>query len=208
MGFYRDRVLPRIIDVAMNTEQTRQTRARVCAGLSGEIVEVGFGTGHNAPFLPRDVTQVFAVEPSERSVALAAKRIAASSAAIDVVGIDGERLELPDACADAVLCTWSLCTIPDPVAAVREMRRVLKPAGRLHFAEHGRAPDARVRRWQRRLNPLQSRVAGGCNLDRDIPAIIESAGLTVTSLDTYYAKGEPKMLGFTYEGVAAVLVSP
>src|SRR5581483_9290499 len=104
--------------------------------------------------------------------------------------------------ADAVLCTWSLCTIPDAVAAVREMHRVLRPGGQLHFVEHGRAPHEKVRRWQNRLNGIQQRVAGGCNLNRDIASIIEGGGFTMTRLDTYYGKGEPKPYGSMYEGLA------
>jgi ubiquinone/menaquinone biosynthesis C-methylase UbiE len=202
MGFYDDRVLPHIIDVVMNNKHTRETRARVCEGLAGDIVEIGFGTGHNLPFLPAAVSRVRAVEPSRRSVDLARARIASAGIPVEVVGLDGQRLPLPDDSADAVLCTWSLCTIPDPVAAVAEMRRVLRPGGELHFVEHGRSPHPKVSTWQDRLNGFQQRVAGGCNLNRDIPKVIENGGFTVSRLDTYYAKGEPKPLGYLYEGVA------
>ncbi len=146
MGFYDEHVLPRIINLAMNTKQTREIRSRVCAGLSGEVVEIGFGTGHNLPYLATSVTHLCAVEPSAVGVALAAGRIATSPAPVEIVGLDGQQLPLSDDSADAVLCTWSLCTIPDPTAAVLEMRRVLRPGGRLHFAEHGVAPDEKVRR--------------------------------------------------------------
>jgi SAM-dependent methyltransferase len=118
------------------------------------------------------------------------------------VGLDGQRLPIEDDTADSVLCTWSLCTIPDPVAAVAEMRRVLRPAGLLHFVEHGRAPDESVRRWQQRLDGIQHRVGGGCHLGRDIPAIIESGGLRITSMQTYYGKGEPKPYAALFEGAA------
>ncbi|MEY2431803.1 MAG: hypothetical protein QOC92_1528 [Acidimicrobiaceae bacterium] len=202
MGFYRDRVLPRLIDLVMNTKQTRQIRARVCAGLQGDVVEIGFGTGHNLPYLPAEVTQLRAVEPSARSVELARVRISASTVPVEVVGLDGQSIPLADDSADAVLCTWSLCTIPDAARAVREMHRVLRPGGTLHFVEHGRAPQEKIRRWQNRLNGIQQRVAGGCNLNRDIPAIIESGGFTISRLDTYYGKGEPKPYGSMYEGVA------
>jgi ubiquinone/menaquinone biosynthesis C-methylase UbiE len=204
MSFYADRVLPRVINVVINTKQTRLIRERVCADLSGDVVEIGFGTGHNLPFLPPAVRSLRAVEPAGLGVQIAQERIAAAGVPVEVVGLDGQRLPLDDASADAVLCTWSLCTIPDPVAAVREMRRVLKPAGRLHFAEHGRAPDESVRRWQDRLNGIQQRMAGGCHLNRDIPAILQAGGLSITDLDTYYGKGEPKPYGFLYEGRATV----
>ena len=202
MGFYDDRVLPHVINAVMNTKQTREIRARVCAGLKGDVVEIGFGTGHNLPFLPPAVTGLRAVEPSGVGVRLASDRIAQSPVEVEIVGLDGQRLPLADGSADAVLCTWSLCTIPDPVTAVREVRRVLRPGGQFHFVEHGRAPDARVRRWQNRLNGIQQRVAGGCNLNRDIPAILDAGGLSPTRLDTYYGKGEPKPYGAMYEGVA------
>lgn len=202
MAFYEDRVLPRLINRVMNTKQTREIRSRVCADLAGTVVEIGFGTGHNLPFLPAEVTHLRAVEPSTRSVQIAADRIAASPVHVDIVGLDGQSLPLPDHCADAVLCTWSLCTIPQPEAAVREMRRVLRPGGSLHFVEHGRAPDPRVRRWQDRLNGVQNRIGGGCNLNRDIPMILEAGGFTLTNLTTYYGKGEPKTFGYLYEGRA------
>jgi ubiquinone/menaquinone biosynthesis C-methylase UbiE len=202
MGLYRDRVFPRILDVVMNTKETRRIRAQVCVGLAGEVVEVGFGTGHNLPFLPPSVSRLRAVDPLARGRELAAARVAAATCDVEFVGLDGQRLALPDASADAVLMTWTLCSIEDPVAAVREMRRVLRPGGRVHFAEHGCAPDEGVRRWQRRCNGLQRRVACGCNLDRDIPALLVEGGLTVEQLDTYYAKGDPKPLGWTFEGRA------
>lgn len=208
MRFYADQVLPRITNVAMNTKENRKIRARVCAGLEGEVVEIGFGTGHNLPYLPAEVRRLSAVEPSELSVRLARTRIDAAAVAVEIVGLDGQHLPLADNTADFVLCTWSLCTIPDPVAAVAEMRRVLRPGGTLHFVEHGRAPDESVRKWQDRLNGLQQRVAGGCNLNRDIPALIESAGMTITHLDTYYGKGEPKPYAATYEGVATGMPMP
>lgn len=202
MSFYDDHVLPRILNVVMNGKEERKIRSRVCAGLAGDVVEIGFGTGHNLPYLPSGVKRLRAVEPSQLAVRLARSRIAASPVAVEVAGLDGQRLPLADDTADSLLCTWSLCTIPDPVAAVAEMRRVLRPGGVLHFAEHGLAPDESVRKWQRRLNGMQQRVGGGCHLSRDIPAIIESAAMTITRLDTYYVKGQPKPYAAMYEGVA------
>jgi ubiquinone/menaquinone biosynthesis C-methylase UbiE len=202
MGCYDDRVLPHLLNVVMNTKQTRKIRERVCGDLSGEVLEIGFGTGHNLPFLPGAVTRLFAVEPSSRSVGLARDRITAAPFAVDVVGLDGQGLPLDDDSVDAVLCTWSLCTIPDATAAVSEVRRVLRPGGSFHFVEHGRAPDEKVRRRQDRFNGLQQRLFGGCNLNRDIAGLVEKAGLPITKLDCYYNAGEPKMFGSTYEGVA------
>ncbi len=205
MGVYRAQLFPRIMDKLMDTEQTREIRARVCSHLSGEVVELGFGTGLNLPHLPSTVTRVRAVEPLGLAIRLAAARIDAASVPVEVVGLDGESLPLDDASADAVLATWTLCSISDPVAAVREVRRVLKPGGRLHFVEHGRAIDAGVRSWQERLNPIQRRLACGCNLTRDIPSLLAAGGMAVDRLSTYFARGEPRPFGATFEGTATTL---
>jgi ubiquinone/menaquinone biosynthesis C-methylase UbiE len=204
MGFYGDRIFPRVLNVLMDNEENRRLRTRVCSGLAGDVVEIGFGTGLNAPHLPASVVRVRAVEPSQKSVELAEDRIAASSVPIEVAGLDGQRLPFDDASADAVLSTWTLCTIPDAVAALKEIRRVLRPGGALHFIEHGRSPDAGVRTWQDRLNGVQRRVACGCNMNRDIPALIAAGGLSVDRLETFYTKGSIKILGWTFEGTASV----
>ena len=148
------------------------------------------------------MTSVRAVDPLQRGRELAAARIDASLVPVTFVGLDGQRLPIEDSSADAVLCTWTLCSIPDAEAAVREIRRVLKPGARFHFVEHGRSPQPGVRKWQDRLNGLQGRLGGGCSLNRDIPAIINAGGLTIEQLDTYYAKGNPKTHGWTFEGTA------
>lgn len=202
MGWYEDRVLPHIINVVMNTKVTRAMRSRVCADLEGDVVEIGFGTGHNLPYIPEQVTRLRAVEPSAKSVRLAQQRIAEAKVPVEIVGLDGQQLPLEDESADAVLTTWTLCTIPDAGVALKEMARVLRPGGTLHFIEHGRSPEEGVRRWQDRINPIQQRLAGGCNLNRDIPSLIEGAGFTIQSLDTYYAEAEPKIFGSMYEGTA------
>jgi ubiquinone/menaquinone biosynthesis C-methylase UbiE len=204
VGFYRDRVFPRIVNVACNTKETRRIRSVVCAPLAGDVLEIGFGTGLNLPHLPASVTRLRAVDPSERGRVLAAERLADCPVTVEFVGLDGQSLELEDDSVDAALSTWTLCTIPDAVAAVREIVRVLRPGGRLHFVEHGAAPDAGVRKWQDRLNGVQRRVACGCNLNRDIVTIVEDGGMTLESLDTFYAKGDPKIVGWTYQGIARV----
>lgn len=204
MGLYREHVLPHLVDKAMGLKPLRPLRQRVAQGLAGEVVEIGFGTGHNLPYLPKGVTRLRAVEPSGLSVRLAAGRIKAAPFPVEVVGLDGEAVPLPDACADAVLCTWALCTIPHPERALREMARLLKPGGELHFVEHGKASDPGVLRWQHRLTPVQRRVAGGCHLDRDIPALLEQGGFRVTELEHFYLEGEPRVVGSTYQGRAVV----
>jgi ubiquinone/menaquinone biosynthesis C-methylase UbiE len=202
MGFYGDRVFPRVINRLMDNSQTRAIRTRVCAALTGDVVEIGFGTGLNLPHLPATVTGLRAVDPMARGRTLAGERLAASPVHVDFIGLDGQRIPLDDESVDSALSTWTLCSIPDPIAAVREIRRVLRPGGRLQFVEHGRSPDPRVLAWQRRLNPLQRRLACGCTLDSDIPAIVADGGLSIDRIDTYYAKGEPKTQGWTFEGSA------
>ncbi len=203
MGIYQEQLLPRFQDKLMDRKPLHEVRARICEGLSGDIVEVGFGTGLNAPYYPPDVTTVSAIEPSRVCMRLARPRIAQSSARVEFAGLSGERLELASEQFDAILSTWTLCTIPDVTTALSEMRRVLRPGGAFHFVEHGHAPDLKVAAWQRRIEPLgYKRLAGGCHLTRQIPQLIEQAGFTIHRLDTYYFKGEPKPFGHTFEGRA------
>jgi ubiquinone/menaquinone biosynthesis C-methylase UbiE len=205
MSIYTDQVLPRLQDLVMSRASVREVRARVCAGLSGQVMEVGFGTGLNVAFYPSEVERIAAVEPSALCMRLARPRIADASAPVELAGRTGERLDLPDEAFDAVVSTWTMCTIPDLGAALAEMRRVLKPGGTLRFVEHGQAPDASVQRWQRRIEPLNKRVAGGCHLTRRIADQVERAGFGIDRLETYYLKGEPKVFGYTYEGSARKL---
>lgn len=202
MGFYQNQLLPRLQDKVMDRKRAREVRARVCAGLRGKVVEIGFGTGLNAPFYPPEVTKVLAIEPSAVCMGIAEPRIARSSAVVELAGLDGERLDLPSEEFDAVLSTWTLCTIPNVTSALAELRRVLKPGGSFHFVEHGHAPDPKVARWQRRIEPLNKRLAGGCHLTRRIPDQIEQAGFTLGQLDAYYFEDEPKPFGYTFEGRA------
>jgi ubiquinone/menaquinone biosynthesis C-methylase UbiE len=202
VGVYTEHFLPRFQDLAMRRKGTRQPRARVCADLQGDVLEVGFGTGLNAPYYPSGVTRIMAVEPSAVCMKIARRRIAGSPVPVDTAGLTGERLEVDSESVDAVLSTWTLCTIPNLAAALAEMRRVLKPGGALHFVEHGHAPDRKVERWQQRFEPMNKRLAGGCHLTRRIPDLIEQAGFAVDRLDTYYMEGEPRPFGYTYEGRA------
>jgi ubiquinone/menaquinone biosynthesis C-methylase UbiE len=202
VGVYADRVLPRIMNVACGTKQSRPLRQRVCAGLQGRVVEIGFGSGHNVPFYPATVQRVAAIEPSALSWKLAQERVAASPVTIEQSGLDGQSLAFPDDSFDSALSTWTLCTIPDPVLALTEVRRVLRPGGALHFLEHGLAPDQNVERWQRRLEPLNKRIAGGCHLTRPILDLLESAGFTVDRVDVFYEAGAPKPMAADSLGVA------
>jgi len=204
MRFYDEQVLPRIINVACNVGTAKEQRSRVCAGLTGEVVEIGFGSGLNVPFYPAAVAGVAAVEPADVGWRLAGKRLAAVSVPVHRAGLDGQLLPFADHTFDSALSTWTLCTIPDVAAALRELRRVLVPGGALHFVEHGLAPDEPVRRWQRRLEPVQ-RVAGGCHLTRPIADLLVAAGFVITDLDVFYERGAPRFLAADSLGVA---VSP
>lgn len=201
MGLYRDQILPRGIDLTLRGREFAGPRARAAAGLEGEVLEIGFGSGLNIPFYPAGLRRVRAVDPAAAGRKLAARRAAACAVPIDYAGSDAQALPAGDASVDSVLSTWTLCTIPDAVRALAEIVRVLRPGGAFCFVEHGLAPDARVARLQRRLTPVQRRAFGGCHLDRRIDQLVASAGLELTRLDTYYMKG-PRALGYTFEGVA------
>jgi len=203
MGLYAEQLLPRIIDVACNTRESKPLRRRVCDGLHGEVVEIGFGSGLNIPFYPAAITRVAAVEPADLGWKLARERLAATSIPVVRSGLDGQALPFPDGSFDAALSTWTLCSIPDAATALAELRRVLKPGGTLHFVEHGLAPDEGVRRWQHRLDPLQKLLAGGCHLTRPIVQLLTDAGFTISELNAFYEKHAPKFLGADSLGVAA-----
>lgn len=202
MGFYNDRILPHIVDVVCGVAANDSLRQRTCAGLHGEVLEIGFGSGNNVGFYPAAVERVAGVEPADVAWKIAAKRVAGSEVPIERAGLDGQSLPFPDATFDTALSTFTLCTIPDVDAALAEIRRVLKPGGTLHFVEHGLAPDAAVRTWQHRLNPIQQRIAGGCNLDRDIPGLITGAGFETVEIDRFYQPGAPKAFAALSLGVA------
>ncbi|MCC5951061.1 MAG: class I SAM-dependent methyltransferase [Acidimicrobiia bacterium] len=204
MGVYEDRILPRLIDVVLGTKGYGKLRRRAAAGLEGDIIEVGFGSGLNVPHYPPEVTTVAAVDPAASARRLAAPRIAESPVEVTYVGLDGQDLPLPDASVDHALSTWTLCTIPDAPRALTEIRRVLRPGGSLHFLEHGRSDDERVARWQDRLTPIQRKVAGGCHLNRSIDQLVADAGFELTHLARFEVAG-PSVLTSMYQGVATPL---
>ena len=186
----------------MGIKRMRAARDRVCGELHGAVVEIGFGTGLNAPYYPSGVSKIVAIEPSRVCMKIAEPRIASASVPVEYGGLTGEQLDLPSDEFDAVLSTWTLCTIPNLEAALSEVRRVLKPGGSFHFIEHGHSPDEKVARLQTRFEPLNKRLGGGCHLTRRISDHIERAGFDIEKIETYYFKGEPKLMGYTYEGHA------
>lgn len=201
MGLYGDHLRPRLHTFALNDRLTGAVRERVCAGLTGDVLEIGHGSGLNQPHLPPAVTGVWAVEPSTTALRLGEERRAASPVPVVVAGDDAQTLPFADDRFDAALCTWVLCGTPDPGAALAEMARVLKPGAAVHFVEHGLAPDPHVVRWQRRGNRI-NRIVAGCVLDNDVRGLLAASPLTVAGLDTWYEKGAPKPAAYMYEGRA------
>jgi ubiquinone/menaquinone biosynthesis C-methylase UbiE len=201
VSIYRERILPRIIDRACGTPELQAWRRAVAAGLYGKVVEIGFGSGLNVEALPDEVEIVYAVEPAEVARRLAEARIAAGSVPVEHVGLDGQQIPLDDNSCDGALSTFTLCTIPDVDAALAELRRVVRPGGRLHFLEHGLSPDAGVAKWQRRIEPAQRRLADGCHLTRDAAELVQRAGFELEQVSSRYGKG-PKPWSWFTEGVA------
>ena len=201
MGIYESQIVPRVTNVLLGNKEFGKVRAEECEGLSGDVVEIGFGSGLNLPFLPPEVSGVWAVDPSGTALKLAAKRIAATSIPVQSAGLDGAHLDLPDDRFDRALSTMTLCTIPDVTSALDEVRRVLKPGGAYHFAEHGLSPEPKVARFQQRFNPWQMRFAGGCHLNREIADLIREAKFDIEKVRNFYLKG-PKGMGYMTLGIA------
>ncbi len=201
MGLYATYLLPRLINLAMQSKEVMAERAKLVPLASGMVLEVGVGSGLNIPLYTRSVEKLHALDPSPEMWRLARVRAARAPFPLEYLPFSGETIPAGDQTFDTVVTTWTLCTIPDPQKALTEMKRVLKPHGRLIFIEHGRAPDAGVRVWQDRLNPLQKRLAGGCNLNRQVGALIPDAGFRITRLETGYMRG-PRPFTFLYKGIA------
>ncbi|AOE83380.1 class I SAM-dependent methyltransferase [Pseudomonas sp. TCU-HL1] len=202
MGFYDRYVLPRLIDFACGMGHVMKTRSLVVPLAEGQVLEIGIGTGLNLAFYDPDrVSRVTGVDPAAQMQVLARQRAEAIAIPVDTIALELGEIQAADASFDSIVCTFTLCTIPDALAALREMRRVLKPGGRLHFAEHGLAPDLAVARCQHRLTPLWKPLAGGCHLNRDIPRLIEAGGFNIGELHSGYLPG-PRPMTFVHHGWA------
>jgi ubiquinone/menaquinone biosynthesis C-methylase UbiE len=202
MSFYEDRVLPHLIDLVCSTKPTRKQREKIVHLAEGDVLEIGFGSGLNLPYYDRDkVRRIFGLEPSEGMRRKAQPNVDASGLDVEFIDLPGEEIPLESQSVDTVLVTFTLCSIDDAVAALEGMRRVLKPSGKLLYCEHGASPDDSVRRWQERLNPGWKRVSGGCNMNRDVPGLIEGSGFSITTDERMYIPG-PKILSYNYWGAA------
>lgn len=202
MGFYDRHILPHLIDLACGMGAVMKARSQIVPQAHGRVLEIGIGSGLNLEFYnPATVQQIVGVDPSADMQALARERAARIAIPVEMIALELGQIQAPAASFDSIVCTFTLCTIPDAVAALKEMRRVLKPGGRLWFCEHGKAPDAPVLRWQNRLTPIWKPLAGGCHLNRDIPELICAGGFRIGELQSGYLKG-PKPMTFVYSGWA------
>lgn len=202
MSFYDDKVLPHLIDLACSTKPTRKQREKIVPLAEGDVLEIGFGSGLNLPYYDRDkVRKVLGLEPSAGMRRKAQPNVDASGIDVEFIDLPGEEIPLESQSVDTVLVTFTLCSIDDALTALEGMRRVLKQSGNLLFCEHGAAPDPGVRRWQDRLNPGWQRFSGGCNLNRDIPALIERGGFSIATDERMYIPGL-RILSYNYWGTA------
>ncbi len=203
MGMYDTYVLPHILNLACGSKPIRKQREKVVPHCEGRVLEIGMGTGLNLGYYdPAKVDMVFGLEPAPQMLKRAKPLADNAPFPVEFIDLPGEEIPLDDNAVDTVLLTYTLCTIPDTLKAMQGMRRVLKPGGKLLFSEHGRAPDAAVQKWQDRINGTWSKIAGGCNMNRKIPELIEAGGFKITDIDTMYVPSTPRVLGFTYWGAA------
>lgn len=202
MSFYNDYILPRLIDLAMRNREVTRYRERIVPRARGTVLEIGVGSGLNLPFYGSSVECLYALDPSSALLRMTGNRTDCAAFPIELVPFPAESLPFPDRSMDTVVTTFTVCSVAEPLRALREMQRVLKPGGMLLFAEHGLAPEASVQRWQRRLNPVWRKFAGGCNLDRKMDELICTAGFRITTITREYAKG-PRPVSYVYAGEAA-----
>lgn len=205
MGLYSRFILPRVVHFACGLKPVMRQREKVVPRAQGRVLEVGIGSGLNLPYYDvARVSKIWGLEPSPEMSRMAKRAVAGVPFEVEFIGLPGDEIPLEDNSIDTVVTTYTLCTIQDTAPALRQIGRVLRPNGELIFCEHGAAPDTSVRRWQDRLNPIWKRLGGGCNLNRPIPTIIESAGFRITSLDSAYIPGW-RPGSFNYWGTAVPL---
>ena len=203
MSFYDDKILPHVIHLACGTQPILKQREKIVPQAEGRILEIGMGSGINIGYYnPDKVEKLWGLEPSIGMRQKAKNRVAAAPFELEWLDLPGEEIPLDNNSVDTVVLTYTLCTIPDWLSAVKQMRRVLKPGGKLLFSEHGKAPDAVVKKWQDHINPFWMKIAGGCHLNRDIPQLLTEGGFNVRDIDTLYIPKTPKVAGFTYWGYA------
>jgi ubiquinone/menaquinone biosynthesis C-methylase UbiE len=201
MGFYAEWILPPLIDLSMRNKQLRPYRERTAGAAEGRVLDIGIGSGLNLPFYARNAREIFGLDPSLPLLTRARKKAQRMQTPVHLLEGSAERIPLADRSMDTIVMTWTGCSILDIRSALAEMRRVLRPGGRLLFVEHGRAPEPRVARWQDRLNPFWQRFSGGCRLNRKIDDLLSDAGFRIDRLATGYIPG-PKIMTFFYEGAA------
>jgi len=201
MNLYEGWILPPILDLIMRQKHLTKYRRAVAAAARGRVLEIGVGSGLNFPLYGKQVELVYGIDPSPRLLAIARRRATASGVPVELLLGSATAIPLSDNAVDTVVMTWTLCSIPDPLAALREMRRVLKPDGNLCFVEHGLSPEPNIEHWQHRITPAWRRVAGGCHLDRKIDELIRMAGFNLTNLQVEYAPG-PRTMSYMYQGCA------
>lgn len=203
MGLYDKYVLPRFLNLACGAKPIARQRQKVVPHCTGRVLEIGIGTGLNLPFYdPQKVEMVFGLEPAQEMVARAKPVADQMPFPVEFIDLPGEEIPLEDESVDTVLLTYTLCTIPGVEAALAGMRRVLKPGGQLLFCEHGKAPDAAIEKWQNRLNGVWGHIAGGCNINRDVPGLLGAGGFKIDHMETMYLPSTPRILGFNYWGHA------
>lgn len=203
MGFYENRILPRLIDMGCGGPPVMKQREKVVPKAYGRVLEVGMGSGLNLGLYDREQVEfVWGLEPSMGMRRRAEPRLAESPIEVKWLSLPGEEIPLEDESADTILLTFTLCTIPDFRRALEQMRRVLKPSGQLLFCEHGEAPDPSTQKWQKRINPIWKKIAGGCNLNRPIPSCLEDGGFEIKTMDSMYLPNTPRIAAFNYWGVA------
>jgi ubiquinone/menaquinone biosynthesis C-methylase UbiE len=207
MGFYEEHILPRGVNWTMCWARFSKLRKQYLKDVGGKVLEVGFGSGLNLPHYTPRVTHLYALDPSQLGRRLAKKRIRRASFPVEFVDLKGNRFDLPDHSVDSVVSTWTLCTIPDPIAALKEIKRVLKPEGNYYFLEHGLSPDHEVARMQNWWNPIQKWCAGGCHVNREIDSLIRDSGFKILGHKRFYMDG-PKVLSYMYSGAASPQLIP